>query len=80
LNALSLEWVQRKETAALRGLKMPEFGLYDAAMGIDSVVFRRCLMVVGLVALGLMLDGCTKCGPIWDDWIQPPKSCKSDHF
>jgi hypothetical protein len=37
-------------------------------------------MVVGLVALGLMLDGCTKCGPIWDDWIQAPKSCKSDHF
>jgi hypothetical protein len=27
-----------------------------------------------------MLDGCTKCGPIWDDWIQAPKSCKSDHF
>jgi len=28
------------------------------AMGID---FQR-------VAMGLALNGCTKCGPIWDDW------------
>jgi hypothetical protein len=30
--------------------------------------------------MGLILDGCTKCGPIWDDWMQPSKSCKSDRF
>jgi hypothetical protein len=59
---------------------MPEFGPYDAAMGRRSGIFRRCLVVMGLIALGLMLDGCTKCGPIWDDWIQAPKSCKSDHL
>jgi hypothetical protein len=59
---------------------MPEFRPYDATMGIDLVMFRRCIMVVGLVMLGLALDGCTKCGPIWDDWIQAPKSCKSDHL
>jgi hypothetical protein len=38
-------------------------------MGID---FQR-------VAKGLALNGCTKCGPIWDDWPQSPKSRKSDH-
>jgi len=27
--------------------------------------------------VGLLLDGCTKCGPIWDDWLQSPKACKS---
>jgi hypothetical protein len=59
---------------------MPEFGPYDAAMGGCWGIFRRCLVVVGLIALGLMLSGCTKCGPIWDDWMQPPKSCKSDHL
>jgi hypothetical protein len=32
---------------------------------------RRLLFIFGV-------DGCTKCGPIWDDWTQSPKSCKSD--
>jgi len=43
-------------------------------------MFRRWIVIVGLVAFALTLDGCTKCGPIWDDWMQSPKSCKSDHF
>jgi hypothetical protein len=30
--------------------------------------------------MGLALSGCTKCGPIWDDWQQSPQSCKSDGF
>jgi hypothetical protein len=30
--------------------------------------------------MGLALSGCTKCGPIWDDWQHSPKSCKSDSF
>jgi hypothetical protein len=70
----------REGTAVFPGLKMPEFGPYDASMGISSVIFRRCVLVIGLVVLGVVLDGCTKCGPIWDDWIQPPKSCRSDHL
>jgi hypothetical protein len=41
---------------------------------------RRLLGLCCLIALGLMLDGCTKCGPIWDDWLQSPKSCKADRF
>ena len=28
----------------------------------------------------LALDGCTECGPIWDDWMQSPISCKSDRL
>ena len=40
----------------------------------------RWLLVLGLVATGLVLNGCAKCGPIWDDWMQGPKSCKSDHL
>jgi len=24
--------------------------------------------------------GCTECGPIWDDWMQSPISCKSDRL
>ena len=41
-------------------------------------MFRRLALIFGLVAMGIALDGCTKCGPIWDDWTQSPKSCKSD--
>ena len=43
-------------------------------------MFGRLALVVGMVALGILLDGCTKCGPIWDDWLQTPKACKSDRL
>jgi hypothetical protein len=39
---------------------------------------KRLLLVLGVIAVGLLLDGCTKCGPIWADWM--PKSCKSDNL
>ena len=31
----------------------------------------RCAIIIGPSGVGLMLEGCTKCGPIWDDWLQP---------
>ena len=37
-------------------------------------------VVFGVVALRLALSGCTKCGPIWEDWMQGAKSCRSDHI
>jgi hypothetical protein len=43
-------------------------------------MLRRWAIVIGLLGVGLMLDGCTKCGPIWEDWLQPQKSCRSDHL
>jgi hypothetical protein len=62
------------------GLKMPDLAPYDAAVGSGSAMFRRLALLFSVVGIGLALNGCTKCGPIWDDWIQSPKSCKSDHF
>lgn len=59
---------------------MPGLKSYDDFMGNSSTTFRRLALILGVVALGLALNGCTKCGPIWDDWMQSPKSCKSDHF
>ena len=41
---------------------------------------RRVGIICCVVAIGLMLNGCTKCGPIWDDWLQAPKACKSDRL
>jgi hypothetical protein len=43
-------------------------------------MLRRVLLLLSVIAMGLVLDGCTRCGPIWDDWVQSPKSCKSDHL
>jgi hypothetical protein len=43
-------------------------------------MFRHWVLIGSVLALGLALSGCTKCGPIWDDWLQGPKSCKSDHL
>jgi hypothetical protein len=37
-------------------------------------------VAIGLVGVVPLLDGCTKCGPIWDDWMPPQKSCRSDHL
>jgi hypothetical protein len=52
-----------------------------AALGEWGVfMFRRVVLILGLIAVGLALNGCTKCGPIWDDWVQSPKSCKSDRL
>lgn len=63
------------------GLKMPGHGFYDReSRGSASRMFRRLALFFSIVAMGLVLDGCTKCGPIWDDWTTSPKSCKSDHL
>jgi hypothetical protein len=59
---------------------MPDFAAYDAALGNGVDVVRQIMLMICLVAMGLALDGCTKCGPIWDDWLQSPKSCRSDRF
>jgi hypothetical protein len=59
------------------GLKMPDLARYDALVGYGWAMLRRYVLVFCLVALGLALNGCTKCGPIWDDWLRAPKSCRS---
>ena len=62
------------------GLKMPDLGAMIAALGDwGALMFRRVILILGLIAMGLALNGCTKCGPIWDDWMAP-KSCKSDRL
>jgi hypothetical protein len=45
-----------------------------------AVMFRRVAILLGVIAIGMLLNGCTKCGPIWDDWLQSPKACKSDRL
>jgi hypothetical protein len=62
------------------GLKMPDLRPYDNVVGSFRTMFRRWVLICSVIAFGLALSGCTKCGPIWDDWMQSPKSCKSDHF
>jgi len=62
-------------------LKMPGYGTYDGGRaGVRRSMFRRLALIFSVVAVAFLLDGCTKCGPIWDDWMQSPKSCKSDRF
>jgi len=43
-------------------------------------MMRRLILIASVMAAGLALSSCTKCGPIWDDWTQSPRSCKSDHL
>jgi hypothetical protein len=45
-----------------------------------TAMLRRVLVVIGVVGVTLLLGSCTKCGPIWDDWTEPQKSCRSDHL
>ena len=59
-------------------MKMPDLRRYNSARWEWWSMFQRLALVLSVIALGLLLDGCTKCGPIWDDWL--PKSCKSDHL
>ena len=64
----------------MHGLKMPELRRYDGQAAERVIMFRRLALIFSVVAIGLALNGCTKCGPIWDDWMQSPKSCKSDRL
>jgi hypothetical protein len=59
---------------------MSEVSAYARRVGERMVMSRRLAVIFGVLAFGLALGGCSKCGPIWDDWFQGPKSCKSDHF
>jgi hypothetical protein len=40
----------------------------------------RPALIIGVLGLGLLLSGCSKCGPFWEDWMQPSKACRSDHL
>ena len=59
---------------------MPDLRSYDKGVGSSAAMFRRLILFFSVIALGLALNGCSKCGPIWDDWVQSPKSCKSDRL
>jgi hypothetical protein len=41
-------------------------------------MFKRLTVLASLLALGLMLGGCSKCGFWWDEWQSQPRSCKGD--
>jgi hypothetical protein len=43
-------------------------------------MFRRAAVISGVIALAMLLNGCSKCGPFWDDWARSPQSCKSDRY
>jgi len=69
----------------VRGLKRQASRPYLGAQRVGRIrqsvgtfMLRRVVVMSGLLALGLALSGCTKCGPFWDDWMQSPKACKSD--
>ena len=47
---------------------------------VGQGMFRRVAILLSVIAIGVLLNGCTKCGPIWDDWLQSPKACKSDRL
>lgn len=63
------------------GLKMPDLRAMIPTWGEwGALMFRQVVLILGLIAIGLSLNGCTKCGPFWDDWVRSPKSCKSDRL
>ncbi len=42
-------------------------------------MFKRLTILACVLAFGLMVGGCSKCGFWWDEWGNPPpKSCKGD--
>jgi hypothetical protein len=70
-----------KQLRGRHGLKMPNLALYLRGRGVRFML-RRGVTIIALLALGLALGGCSKCGPFWEDWMQPSpqKSCRSDHL
>jgi hypothetical protein len=61
------------------GLAIGYFRVNSAKKGICSVGLKMPeVLIFSVIAIGVALSGCTKCGPIWDDWLHSPQSCKSD--
>ena len=44
----------------------------------EARMFKRLIIVASVVAFGLMVGGCSKCGFWWDEWQSWPRSCKGD--
>jgi hypothetical protein len=51
------------------------FSIVHVPMGF--MMLKRLAALSCVIALGLALGGCTRCGWIWNDW-QAPASCKDD--
>ena len=34
-------------------------------------MLKRATIVAGVIAMGLAMGSCTKCGWIWQDWMKP---------
>jgi hypothetical protein len=55
------------------------FGVvYHCKKRREACVIKRLTILASLLALGLSLGGCSKCGFWWDDWRSSPDTCKSD--
>jgi len=39
---------------------------------------KQLTILACVVAFGLSVSGCTKCGFWWDDWRSKPATCKGD--
>jgi hypothetical protein len=52
--------------------------LADRGENGHIAVMKNVSVVIAIIALGLVLGGCSKCGPFWEDWRSTPKSCQSD--
>jgi hypothetical protein len=50
---------------------LPNRGL----IGYSRCMIRRFAAILCVVALGLSMSGCTKCGWLWNDW---GKACHAD--
>jgi hypothetical protein len=44
---------------------------------MSFVMLKRLTVLSGVIALSMVLGGCTRCGWVWNDW-QAPASCKDD--
>jgi hypothetical protein len=41
-------------------------------------MLKRLTILGCILAFGLTLGGCSKCGFWWDEWGKGPKSCRDD--
>jgi hypothetical protein len=54
------------------------FVLYGMSQRGRAAMLKRLAILSGAIMLALALNGCTKCGWIWNDWQSPAKSCRDD--
>ncbi len=75
----AVAWSAPKRLVNVFAVLWPWFDVLWSLHNKRFCVFKRLTILASIVAFGLMVGGCSKCGFWLDEWLErPAKTCKGD--